>query len=96
MTPAYTVVERGTCRLLASWWTPVCEIAQAEAAARGGIAVAASFLRSRTGLDVTLQFPSFGYQPDNNRSPSPESLQIAREEIRTHEHHHRLASRRVA
>lgn len=93
---AYVVVERGTFRPLGRWWTPVCEIAQAEADVRGGIVVAAGWLRTRTGLDVMSELPGFGHQPDNNRSPSPFNLENTRQEIRTYEHHRGLAPRRVA
>lgn len=91
----YLVVQRGTFQLLGNWWTPVCEIAQAEANTRGGIAVGASFLAARTGSDLTRSLPSFGHQPDNNRPPKPDYIETVRAQIRAYETH-RLETRRVA
>lgn len=92
---AYVVVERGTCRLLGQWWTPVCEIAQAEADLRGGIAVSAAYLAKRNGIDPTRVLPSFGRQADNNRSPKPAHIAETRAQIRAYEND-RLATDRVA
>lgn len=96
MINSYVVVERGTFRLLGNWWTPICEVAQAEADVRGGIAVSAAWLKAKTGVDAVKQFPCFGRAPvDNNRRPNWSDFEQVRSEIRTHENN-RLATGRVA